>query len=44
MSLSKEERNYLIEHHKNIIEEHKKGIVWHQEAIKNNERRINQLL
>jgi len=44
MTLSKEERNYLIEHHKQIIEEHKKGIEWHTEAIKNNQKRINSLL
>ena len=44
MTLSKSEREHLMEHHKAIIEEHKKGIVWHEEEIKNNQRRINQLV
>ena len=41
--LSKGEREYLVNHHLNIIDEHKKAIRWHENAIKNNNKRIIEL-
>jgi len=41
--LTKDMKEYLIVQQQNMIDEHKKGIRWHEDAIKNCERRIKEL-